>query len=152
MNDPLYRIDRIYLETETLGSWYPFRSSVVLCKTMELPWVGNKRSISCIPEGIHRCVREAFTVKHPYPHFRLPDVEGRSGILVHKITFVKDLRGCIGVGQAFKDLNRDGVPDMVRSTLALQELYETCPDEFYLLIQGKPGYKQMYGPSVELAV
>lgn len=128
----MYRIERVYLETETLGSFYAY--NVVLCKTMELPWRQNKRSISCIPEGEYLCRREDYTVKHPYPHFRLPNVPGRTGILIHKITYVKDLQGCIGVGQAFADLNKDGVPDIIRSGFALQELYDTMPDEFYLTI------------------
>lgn len=126
-------LKRVYLKTETLGSIYN-EEGVLLCKTLELPWLNNRRSISCIPEGKHILVREAFTVKHPYPHFRLPKVEGRSGILIHRITYVKDLRGCIGVGQAFMDLNKDGVPDMIRSGLALQELYDTLPDVTFLNI------------------
>lgn len=148
MTDPLFRIERIYLETETVGSWYPINSVAVLCKTLELPWRNNKRGISCIPEGDHLCIKEATSPKHKYPHFRLPEVEGRVGILVHRITYVKDLRGCIGVGQAFQDLNKDGVPDIVRSTLALQELYDSLPPSFYLRIMSKPGVKQNYGPGV----
>lgn len=131
-----FRIERVYLLTETLGSFYsPER--VVLCKTLELPWKDNQRSISCIPEGEYECVRELSSPKHSYPHFRLPHVSGRSGILIHKITFVKDLEGCIGVGQAFADLNKDGVPDIIRSGLALQELYDTLPDRFQLQIAQK---------------
>lgn len=130
-----YRIERVYLPTETLGSFYS--DNVVLCKTMELPWLNNDRNVSCIPEATYVCIREAFTVKHPYPHFRIMDVPGRSGILIHKITYVKDLRGCIGAGEAFQDLNKDGVPDMVRSTKALQELYDMMPDAFDLKIMEK---------------
>lgn len=130
-----YRIERVYLPTETLGSFY--NDNVVLCKTMELPWINNDRNVSCIPEATYVCVREAFTVKHPYPHFRIMDVPGRSGILIHRITYVKDLRGCVGVGQAFVDLNKDGVPDIVRSTIALQELYDSMVDTFNLTIMAK---------------
>lgn len=128
-------IRRVYLETETLGSWY--LNNVVLCKTMELPWNENKRSISCIPEGFYEVRKELTSGKHKYPHFRIYDVPGRSGILVHKITYVKDLRGCIGVGKAFADLNRDGVPDMIQSGIALQELYDTMPNLFQLTIKKK---------------
>ncbi len=104
---------------------------------MELPDKNNARSISCIPEGVHLCRKEAYTEKHPYPHFRLPNVHGRSGILVHKITYVSGLKGCIGVGEAHKDLNKDLVPDMVGSSLALNKLYATMPDEFELEIRKK---------------
>jgi hypothetical protein len=132
---------RVYLPTETLSSWY--LNGEMLCKTMELPLVIDPktglsaRNISCILEGMYRVKKEAFTVKHPYPHFRIPDVPGRSGILVHRITYVKHLRGCIGVGTSFADHNRDGVPDIAGSSIALQKLYDTLPDEFLLNITHK---------------
>jgi hypothetical protein len=131
-------IERVYLETETLGSWFLGEDGIfLLAKTMELPWKDNARSISCIPEGTYKMVREAFTVKHPYPHFRILDVPNRSGILVHKITYVKDLRGCIGVGSAFKDLNSDGVPDIIGSTDTLDKLYRSHSDVVELIIRKK---------------
>ena len=72
-----------------------------------------------------------------YSHFRFPDVPGRSGILIHRITFVKDLRGCIGVGSRFHDFNKDGVPDMAESSSALQWMVDNLPDQFYLNITKK---------------
>ncbi len=128
-------IRRVYLETETLGSWYV--DGIVFAKTMELPWKDNKRSISCIPEGVYEVRKEFTSPGHKYPHFRIYDVPGRTGILVHKITYVKDLRGCIGVGKAFADLNKDGVPDMIQSGKALQELYDSLPHKFDLTIRQK---------------
>lgn len=126
---------RVYLETETVGSW--FVDGVCLCKTLELPWKDNQRSISCIPEGVYEVRKEATSPKHEYPHFRIYDVPGRSGILIHKITYVKDLRGCIGLGKAFADLNKDGVPDIIQSGIALQELYDSMPNLFQLIIRKK---------------
>src|SRR5688500_13784687 len=113
MNDFIVTLPRVYLPTETLGSMY-HPNGAMMCKTMELPLVWKDRennltarSISCIPEGDWITIREAYTAKHPYPHLRIMDVPGRSGILAHRITFVKHLKGCIGVGTAFKDLNKD---------------------------------------------
>lgn len=126
---------RVYLETETVGSWLV--DGVCLAKTLELPWKENQRSISCIPEGVYEVRKELTSPKHEYPHFRIYDVPGRSGILVHKITYVKDLRGCIGVGKAFADLNKDGVPDIIQSGIALQELYDSLPNLFQLTIRKK---------------
>lgn len=128
-------LERVYLATETLGSLY--RNDVMLCKTMELPWRDNQRSISCIPENIYRVIAQPPKADRPYPYFRLPDVPGRSGILIHKISYVSGLKGCIGVGKEFKDINNDGVPDIVRSGEALQELIDTLPREFELLIRKK---------------
>lgn len=126
---------RVYLPTETLGSLY--RGDQFLCKTMELPWGNNQRSISCIPEGVYRVIKQLPKESRPYPYFRLPDVPGRSGILIHKISYVSGLKGCIGVGKEFKDINKDGIPDIIRSGEALQELIDLLPDEFDLEILAK---------------
>lgn len=129
-------IERVYLETETLGSMYD-ENGDFLCKTMELPWRDNQRSISCIPEGVYKVIKQPPKEGRPYPYFRLPNVPGRSGILIHRITYVTGLKGCIGVGGAFKDLNNDQIPDMINSSVTLQKLIEVLPDEFELLIKKK---------------
>lgn len=128
-------IVRTYLETETLGSFLV--DGVCLAKTLELSWKENAHSISCIPENVYEVRKELTSAKHEYPHFRIMDVPGRSGILIHKITYVKDLEGCVGVGKAFADLNKDGVPDIIQSGIALQELYDTLPNLFQLIIRKK---------------
>ena len=130
------RLERVYLQTETLGSLY--RDGVLLCKTMELPWKNNQRSISCIPEATYKVIKQPPKESRPYPYFRIPNVPGRSGILIHRISYVSGLKGCIGVGKEFKDLNGDGVPDMIRSGEALQELINVLPEEFELEIVKKP--------------
>jgi hypothetical protein len=131
---PQVVIERVYLPTETLGSWYV--DGQMTCKTMELPWKDNQNSISCIPEGTYDCVKEAESNHHKYPHFRILNVPKRTGILVHKITYVSGLQGCIGVGE-FKDLNGDNVPDIVNSGINLQKLYDMLPDKFKLTIRKK---------------
>lgn len=128
-------LERVYLDAETLGSLY--RNGVMLCKTMELPWKQNQRSISCIPENTYLVIKQPPKETRPYPYFRLPNVTGRSGILIHKISYVSGLKGCIGVGKEFKDLNKDGVPDIIRSGEALQELIDLLPDAFELEIRAK---------------
>lgn len=129
-------LPRVYLPTETLGSIYDAAGNL-LCKTMELPWRENKRAISCIPEGTYRVIKQPPKPGRDYAYFRLPTVKWRTGILIHRITFVKDLKGCIGVGGMFKDLNGDNVPDMIESSKTLQHLIDTLPDEFYLTITKK---------------
>ena len=72
-----------------------------------------------------------------YRHFRLYAVPGRSGILIHRITYVKDLQGCIGVGNRFHDFNKDGVPDMAESSSALEWMADNLPEKLYLNITKK---------------
>jgi len=145
-----YTIERVYLNTETLGSWYD-KDRNLICKTMELPWRDNQSSsdsskASCVPQGVYLLVKQPPKEDRPYGYFRFVSVPGRrvnpqtsmSHILVHRITYVKDLLGCIGVGGRFVDLNNDGVPDMVESGKTLQWMYENLPDQFELEIIEKP--------------
>jgi len=133
-------IIRLKLPTETLGSL--FVNGSMICKTMELPWKDNKRGISCFPDGTYRVTKEAPIPENdprgrkarPYWHFRIHDVPGRSGILIHRISYVSGLKGCVGVGKEHKDLNGDGVPDIIRSSEALQELVDLLPIEFELKV------------------
>lgn len=130
-------IERVELPTEVLGSMYIEEGMKFLCKTMELPNRNNARSISCIPYGTYKVIKQPPKADRPYPYFRLPSVPGRSGILIHRISYVSGLKGCIGVGMEFKDLNNDEVPDIIRSGEALQMLIDTLPDTFELVIRKK---------------
>ena len=146
---PRYFLERVYLLTETLGSWYSPEMDLI-CKTMELPNRGNKVSADpmlagCILEGIYLFVWQPPTQERPYPYFRCVHAPGRnwspdtrmSSILVHPITFVKDLLGCIGVGSRFEDLNNDGVPDIVESKKKLKWMTDNLPRAFELEIRKK---------------
>ena len=65
-----------------------------LCFTIELPWRGNVRLKSCIPEGLYQLVLR-FSERHRY-HLQVKDVPDRSLILVHKANnALKELKGCI---------------------------------------------------------
>jgi hypothetical protein len=130
-------IERVKLETVTLGSWYLGDKIFLLAKTLELPWRDNARSISCIPNGSYKLVKELHTVKHPYPHFRIPHVPNRTGILVHRVNFRRHLLGCIGVGSAFKDIDVDGELDIIDSTATLQKLYDSHDEVCDLIIRDK---------------
>ena len=131
------RLERVYLKPETLGSIYNAEGDII-CKTMELPWKNNERNVSCIPEGTYLVIKQPPKDSRPYAYFRLPEVPGRSGILIHRITYVKDLRGCIGVGSRFHDFNKDGIPDMAESGVKLQWMIDNLPEKFYLEITRKP--------------
>ncbi|MCA0268453.1 MAG: DUF5675 family protein [Bacteroidetes bacterium] len=70
------------------------------CWVLELPWLGNQRNISCIPEGSYS------TVHYTRPSGRgeailVENVPGRSGILFHAGNVPSDTRGCLLVGDAW---------------------------------------------------
>jgi hypothetical protein len=89
-------------------------------KTLELAWKNNERGKSCIPVGTYK------VKKHKAPKFGdsfwLQGTEPRQEILIHKGNYHTDIRGCILVGFAHKDINNDGLIDVHDSGNAMKEL------------------------------
>jgi hypothetical protein len=73
------------------------------CVTLELPWRENGRNVSCIPTGVYRAHRSSSSKGLRY---RLENVYGRGGILIHAGNFAGAVtqgfrshsEGCILVG------------------------------------------------------
>lgn len=70
------------------------------CDTLELPWKNNEAQVSCIPDGIYKYTPHLWKGKYPTVH--LLDVPSRSDILIHFGNFLKDIKGCILVGNISK--------------------------------------------------
>jgi hypothetical protein len=102
---------------------------------LELPWRDNKRSVSCIPEGEYVVVKMKPTEKRPYVYFWIKDVKGRSGILMHRGNYTRQILGCQLPGEKFIDLDKDGMPDIANTTGTLQKMAEILPDKFILEIK-----------------
>lgn len=67
---------------------------LVVGHTIELPWLWNKRNVSCIPEGRY-VLKKGMSQKHGL-HIRVQDVPNRDGILFHPGNDAgRDLKGCI---------------------------------------------------------
>jgi hypothetical protein len=161
MGLPRYKLPRVPIivdgvEKENLGSIYAPNGDLI-CKTMELAWRNNKvgqtaDTASCIPLGIHIFEKMPGNDHYPDGYFRARQIAGRtinhnykdkngqsmSSVLMHPITYVKDLLGCIGVGSRLIDLNGDGVPDMAESKIKLKWMVQNMPDVFELEIYIKP--------------
>lgn len=146
----LYLLERVYLPDRTLGSLYSPQGGLI-AKVLELPWLDNKRSVSCIPEGRYEITKEPPIPQddpntevdesggrhaRPYWHFRFKKVPGRSGILIHRGTDVNHSQGCLLVGSRFKDYNT-ATPSLAESGVKLQWLVDNLPDKWDLLIEKK---------------
>ena len=133
------------MELQLLRSYYPegtngelWCGKRIICHTIELPWLDNQRTISCIPEGRYK-LRKRFNEEFQW-HLWLENVVNRQWILFHAANHAKmELRGCIapvfkleaaGVGsqsrEAVKKLN-----DLVFASLDKGE-------EVFLTISLKP--------------
>lgn len=65
-----------------------------VCYTIELPWLDNAKSVSCIPEGEY-LLRRRYSTKFQW-HIEVVDVKDRSVILLHSANNAKkELKGCI---------------------------------------------------------
>lgn len=102
------------------------------CRTLELPDKDNQKRISCIPEGLYTVVKR-HSPKYK-DHFHILDVPNRDYILIHPANYVRQLLGCIAVGEAHTDIDGDGLRDVTASKRTLKKLLSYMPDEFKLII------------------
>lgn len=104
----------------TLGflHWNDFK-----CKSLELPWLNNQPKISCIPVGSYDCIW-SFSPHMKKFTFEVTFVNNRAGIRIHSANFTRQLLGCIALGDLFKDLDVDGVTDILHSGATLDK-FET---------------------------
>jgi hypothetical protein len=85
-------LKRTYFPEGTQGvlEW----NGTIVCYTIELPWLGNQKRISCIPEGEY-VLQKRFSPKFQW-HLHLKNVPGRDFILIHPANDAKmELLGCI---------------------------------------------------------
>ena len=75
------------------------RGQVPFALTLELPWRDNQENVSSIPRGSYVCRR--VVSPHFGEVFEVTNVPGRTHVLLHKANTLKDLKGCIGVGEEF---------------------------------------------------
>ena len=85
-------LKRTYFPEGTQGvlEW----NGTIVCYTIELPWLGNQKRISCIPEGEY-ILQKRFSTKFKW-HLHLMNVPGGDLILIHPANDAKkELLGCI---------------------------------------------------------
>ncbi len=108
-------------------------NNVIVSNSLELPWLDNRRNVSCIPEGIYPIQ------KRHSPRFRdhllIRDVPGRDYILLHPANDAsEELRGCIApvmqlVGSDKGSYSRIAL-ELIMANLA-QVNYQNCFIKIY---------------------
>lgn len=101
--------------------------------TVELPWKDNKNQISCIPVGTYD-VKKFNSPKHGLC-FLIQNVPGRSMCEIHSANFARELLGCIAPGLSHADIDKDGLPDVTSSKIAMGKLLDFMPETFKLTIK-----------------
>ena len=132
-------ITRTYRANQTEGVFRVYNDAdmILSINTLELPWLDNKRNISCIPEGEYECVRYKSAKRGIV--YKVLSVEDRSDILIHIGNYAAgkrvDTKGCILPGLGFIDINNDGTVDTMYSAMAMKRLIKTMPKTFSLIIK-----------------
>lgn len=122
-------ISRIYLDNCTIGYG---KSEAVNFFTLELPDLDNEPNISCIPEGLYKCVR----IVSPSlgDCFDIYNVLDRTYIRIHAGNFTRQIEGCILVGDGLTDIDKDGIVDITNSKATLEKMLAKLPKIFTLKI------------------
>lgn len=119
-------------DKQTLGElrvYEPDGGVFATFKTLELPWLDNKRKVSCIPTGFYKLAKVMSSGKIPYPHLWIYPVTERDGIKIHRGNYSRQIEGCVLVGLEHIDIDKDGLTDVSNSTTALDWLMAALPDE-----------------------
>jgi len=88
------------------------------CFTLELPWKGNQKNVSCIPTGKYKGKRDGHHEDGIVYHIH--GVPNRSGIMIHAGNTHIDIEGCILPGLYPGYL--DGVRAVLSSRTAIERL------------------------------
>ena len=126
--EPFFDLIRISSGADrTIGMIY--QGETPICLSLELPWLDNKRNVSCIPAGVYDCI----WVVHPHwpksPVALVREVKDRAGILLHPANLPGEIRGGIAPGL---ELTTSGVGQSVNALKKLRNF--TKESEFFLRI------------------
>jgi hypothetical protein len=122
-------------EKQSIGQMLIIENNRVLntfC-TLEKPDLDNKQNVSCIPDGVYM-VRKRKSPRFGWC-FIVEKVPNRSYILIHRGNYYSDIRGCILAGTSFRDINKDGIIDVLNTTNTVKKLLKIMPDRFELTIK-----------------
>jgi len=126
---------------QTIGKIYVCQDNSIIyeCYCLELPWLNNQRSISCIPAGTYAGKKRkgADSPSRNYDHIHVTNVPNRSWILIHAGTYYTHTLGCILTGTGLKDVNNDTICDVIGSHNALRELMRLLPQSFSITISDR---------------
>lgn len=104
-------------QTKTLGMLKIVGMDHKPIYTLELPWQGNKKNVSCIPIGHYTVIpRKSRKYKE---HYHVIDVHNRGYILMHSGNLPRHTKGCILSGMSS---GMGGVWQSVKATKYFKEL------------------------------
>jgi hypothetical protein len=130
-NKPKLLLIRYQLNPDSTLGWlhvlHPSGKILDTFATLELPWIDNQPRISCIPEGQYPVVLE-YSPKFESKLWELYQVPNRSEVKIHAANYTHEIEGCIALGLSHKDINKDGIMDVVSSKKAMNNFHNLLRD------------------------
>jgi len=134
----MIKIKRNYFDKQTEGVLEIWERCFMLWKfnCLELPYLDNQKSISCIPEGKYLFTKEIQSNRGKV--LRIHNVKNRSGILMHFGNYAgsinprtkkPDTKGCILPGASLVDFDNDGYREVTSSKKSMDIIYDLLPDK-----------------------
>ncbi len=102
--------------------------------TLEEPWRGNLKSVSCIPKGTYKVTPHNWAGAKGFRFtkvYHVNDVPNREGILIHTGNTTADIEGCILIGMSRGKIGR--VPAVKQSRLAITALRDIIGNNSFTL-------------------
>ena len=123
-------------EKQTLGALVARNGKeVFVARSLELGDHDNAPNISCIPAGNYRC-KWTYSPTLKTFTYEILDVPNRTGIRIHSVNFFRQLLGCVGLGNAHKDIDIDGQLDITHSGDTVKQFNAIMNmEEFELVIR-----------------
>lgn len=135
---------RFYDINQTLGSLYILKNDKLAfaCDTLELVYKNNERKVSCFIAGKY-LVNYRWSEAYGH-HYYITGIPNRDLCLFHAGNFAgsnnprtkhPDVEGCTMVGNGYKDINNDGIFDIIDSTNAMKKMFEIVgKNSFWLTV------------------
>ena len=103
--------------------------------SLELPWLDNKRNISCIPPGKYKAKKRISPGKG-YEVIELIGVFDRTYIQCHNGNYTRQILGCLLFGSGLKFIDSDDIIDITNSEKTIKKVLSLLPDTFEIEITG----------------
>jgi len=143
---PIIKIQRYWQDSkQTLGNCTVLgNNDIVLYSgiSLERGWMNNQQGISCIPKATAPySVELEMSSRFKKDLWEIKGVPNRSECKFHAANYWHQLNGCVALGMALADINKDGYLDVTSSGLAMKAFHKALNGykKAILIITGKPG-------------
>jgi hypothetical protein len=118
-------------KNQTLGEltiYNEYNVAIFTAITLERGWRSNESNISCVPLGRYPLVLE-WSSRFKTNLWELYGVPNRSECKFHSSNYWFQLEGCIALGNALADINKDGYNDVLNSNNTMKAFHKAMGND-----------------------